>query len=306
MWLLMAFLSAVLLGLYDLFKKQSLHNNAVIPVLFLNTLFSSLIFIPLIITSAVQPGLLKGVSLYIPQAGWGVHKYVLLKSVIVLGSWTFGYFGLKHLPITIAGPVSSTRPMIVLVGALVLFGEQLNLYQWAGVILALVSFFMLGRSGKIEGIDFRNNRWVWFIVAAALLGASSALFDRYLLAPGVNGGLGIDRMVVQSWFNIYQCIMMSAVLAVLWYPQRRSSTPFQWKWSIIGISVFLAAADFVYFYSLSLDGAMISVVSMARRSSVVVSFMAGAFVFREKNLRSKIPDLVLLLAGMVFLYIGSS
>ena len=50
---------------------------------------------------------------------------------------------------------------------------------------------------------------------------------------------------------------------------------------------------------------MISVVSMIRRSSVVVSFLCGALIMREKNLRSKVIDLVLVLLGMVFLYIGS-
>ena len=40
MWLLLAFLSAALLGFYDAFKKQSLKDNAVLPVLFLNTVFS--------------------------------------------------------------------------------------------------------------------------------------------------------------------------------------------------------------------------------------------------------------------------
>ena len=53
MWLLFAFLSAALLGFYDVFKKKSLKDNAVIPVLFLNTLFSSLVFIPFIIASSV-------------------------------------------------------------------------------------------------------------------------------------------------------------------------------------------------------------------------------------------------------------
>ena len=53
MWLLLAFLSAALLGFYDVFKKQSLKNNAVIPVLTLNTLFSSLIFLPFIVLSAL-------------------------------------------------------------------------------------------------------------------------------------------------------------------------------------------------------------------------------------------------------------
>ena len=34
--------------------------------------------------------------------------------------------------------------------ALLLFGEHLNLYQWIGVSVAIVSFLLLGKSGKRE------------------------------------------------------------------------------------------------------------------------------------------------------------
>ena len=71
------------------------------------------------------------------------------------------------------------------------------------------------------------------------------------------------------------------------------------------ISLFLSAADFVYFYALSLPESMVSVVSMVRRGSVVVSFLFGAWIFREKNLKSKAIDLILVLIGMFFLYLGS-
>lgn len=117
MWLLLAFLSAALLGFYDVFKKQSLKDNAVIPVLFLNTLFSSLIFLPFIVLSVWRPGILENSIFYVPVAGWEVHRYVVLKSVIVLSSWMLGYFGMKNLPITIVGPINATRPVMVLVGA---------------------------------------------------------------------------------------------------------------------------------------------------------------------------------------------
>ena len=69
MWLLLAFLSAALLGFYDVFKKQSLKDNAVIPVLFLNTLFSSLIFLPFIVLSVWRPGILEDSIFYVPVAG---------------------------------------------------------------------------------------------------------------------------------------------------------------------------------------------------------------------------------------------
>ncbi len=304
MWLILAFLSAFLLGFYDVFKKKSLNGNAVIPVLLLNTLFSSLIFLPFIMLST--NGILSEDSLFYTHTyGWEEHKYILMKSVIVLSSWLFGYFGIKHLPITIVGPINATRPVMVLVGALTVFGERLSLFQWIGVITAMVSLYLLSRTGKKEGIDFRHNKWIVFVLAANILGALSGLYDKYLMVAPENGGVGLDKMAVQSWYNIYQFFMMGAMLLILWMPTRKRTTPFHWEWSIILISVFLSAADFVYFYSLSLDGAMISIVSMIRRGSVIVSFLFGAMVFREKNLKAKVVDLALVLLSMVFLFIGS-
>lgn len=299
MWLLLAFCSAALLGFYDVFKKKSLVNNAVLPVLGLNTLFSSLIFLPLILISHFRPELLQDTLFFVPDTGgWEVHKFILLKSLIVLSSWALGYFGMKHLPLTLVGPINATRPVMTLVGALLIFGERLNLYQWIGVLMAILSFFMLSRSGKKEGIDFTHNRWIWFIILAAVLGAASGLYDKYLMGK-------FNNMVIQSWYNIYQLFIMGGVLLMLWLPKRKTTTPFHWSWCIILISIFLSAADFVYFYALSMEDSMISIVSMVRRGSVVVSFLFGALIFREKNMKSKAIDLVLVLIGMFFLYLGS-
>jgi len=299
MWLLLAFLSAALLGFYDVFKKKSLKDNAVLPVLFLNTLFSSLIFLPFILISAYVPDSpLHGTMFQVPLAGWDQHKYIIIKSFIVLTSWIFGYFGMKHLPITIVGPINATRPVMVLVGAMLIFGERLNLYQWIGVLLGIISFFMLSRSGKKEGINFRDNKWIFFIVMAAIAGAVSGLYDKYLMKQ-------LNPMLVQSWYNVYQVFIMCPILALLWWPKRKETTPFRWDWTIILISVFLSAADFAYFYALSYDDSMISIVSMVRRGSVIVSFVFGALFFREKNLKSKAIDLILVLIGMIFLYLGT-
>ena len=304
MWLILAFLSAALLGFYDSFKKKALQGNAVIPVLFLNTVFSSLIFAPFIVLS-YSSSVLDSSLVHVASGGWECHKYILLKSCIVLSSWLAGYFGMKHLPLTIVGPINATRPVMVLVGALLVFGEQLNVWQWTGVMLAVVSFLMLSRSGKKEGIDFKHNKWIACIVVAAILGAVSGLYDKYLMASPADGGVGLDKMMVQSWYNIYQMIMMGIMLLVLWMPARKHTTPFRWDWTIIGISLFLSAPDFVYLYSLSLPGAMISIVSMVRRGSVIVSFLFGAIFFHEKNLKSKAVDLALVLLGMLFLYFGT-
>ena len=304
MWLILAFLSAAFLGIYDSLKKKALKDNAVIPILFLNTLFSSLIFLPFILLSGMTD-ILDSSIFHVASGGWDVHKFIVLKALIVLSSWILGYFGMKHLPLTIVGPINATRPVMVLVGALLFFGERLNVWQWVGVSLAIVSFLLLSRSGKKEGIDFKHDHWIYMIVGAAALGAVSGLYDKYLMAPVGQGGVGLDRMMVQSWYNIYQCFMMLVMLLLLWWPKHNQTTPFHWDWAIIGVSLFLSTADFMYFYSLSLPEAMISIVSMIRRGSVIVSFLCGAMLFHEKNLKAKAVDLALVLLGMIFLYIGS-
>lgn len=297
MWLAFALVSALFLGLYDVAKKQSLKENAVIPVLWFNTLFCSLLMLPFTLLSA-KTGLLDGSIFYVPSAGWELHRLLMLKAFIVLGSWIFGYFGMKHLPITLFGPINATRPIIVLLGGLLLFGERLNLYQWIGVIIAVISFYMLSVSGKKEGISFTHNKWVFCVIMATLLGAVSALFDKYLLGR-------FNNMFVQAWSNFYQLALMTVILFSLWWPTRHKTTPFQWKWPIIFIAVFLTLADYAYFVSLAQSASMVSIVSMIRRSSVIVSFLCGALLFHEKNLKSKVIDLLLVLLGLFFLLIGS-
>ncbi len=297
MWLGFALVSALFLGLYDVSKKQSLKDNAVIPVLWFNTLFCSLLMLPFTLLSW-KTGVLDGSIFYVPTAGWELHRLLMLKAFIVLGSWIFGYFGMKHLPITLFGPINATRPIIVLLGGLLLFGERLNLYQWIGVIIAVISFYMLSVSGKKEGISFTHNKWVFCVIMATLLGAVSALFDKYLLGR-------FNNMFVQAWSNFYQLALMTVILFTLWWPTRKHTTPFQWKWPIIFIAVFLTLADYAYFVSLAQSASMVSIVSMIRRSSVIVSFLCGALLFHEKNLKSKVIDLLLVLLGLFFLLIGS-
>ena len=303
MWLILAFTSAFLLGFYEVFIKQSLKINDIIPVLFLNTLISSLIFTPFIILS--QTGIITENSIvYIPSTNLYEQGAILIKSALVLSSWFFGYMGVKHLPLTLVGPINATRPVMALIGAVLIFGEHLNILQWCGVLTAIMAFYLLSRSGKKEGIDFKHNRWIFSLILGCILGACCGLYDKYLVASPEAGGLGLNRMVVQTYYNYYQCLMMGLMMVLLWLPHRKEK-PLKWSWAIAAISVSLSAADFAYLYALSLDGAMIAIVSMIRRASVIVSFGFAALVLHEKNLRGKAIDLGLVVVSMILLCLGT-
>jgi transporter family protein len=291
MWLLLAFLSAALLGFYDASKKAALKDNAVLPVLLLNTLFSTIIFSPYLISGMAGNTGLAADALK-------AHMLVVLKAAIVLSSWIAGYFGMKHIPITIVGPLNATRPVLVLVGAMLIFGERLNWSQWTGVTLSIASIYLMSRSSKKENIDFASNKWMIFVAIGVIMGAVSGLYDKFIMRH-------LDPIFVQSWFNFYQLIMMGAVCMIAWYPTRKQTTPFRWSWAIPLISIFVSAADFAYYNALSRPESMISVVSLIRRGSVLISFACGALIFKERNLKAKAFDLILILLGMIFVYLGS-
>lgn len=143
-------------------------------VLALNTVFGTLLMSPIWVGG-------------IADGTWGLggtlhgHMLILIKSVIVLSSWVLGYFAIKHLPLTIQGPINASRPVLVLVGAMLIFGERLNWLQWVGVIIGFASLFFISRIGGREGFSMRNSCWLWMSIGATMLGAVSALYDKYLL-----------------------------------------------------------------------------------------------------------------------------
>lgn len=292
MWIALALISALCLGFYDVFKKLSLKANDVLTVLMLNTVFGALYMSPFLIIGITHGNFGFGNTL----TG---HLLILLKSFIVLASWLLGYYAIKHLPLTIQGPINASRPVIVLVGALLIFGERLNWVQWIGILLGFASLFFISRLGAKEGLDMKHSKWIWMSIGATALGAVSALYDKYLMQF-------YQPLDVQAWYSLYQCVIMVIVISIIKGSKHHIGDRFVWKWTIPCIALFLTIADLAYFYSLSIPGSMVAVVSMIRRGSVLVSFIYGVLILHEKNIKPKLIDLGVLLLSLGLLVYGST
>jgi transporter family protein len=228
------------------------------------------------------------------------HAMLAVKSLLVGSSWIFAYFAIKHLPISIVTPIRSMSPLWTLIAAAIIFNERPNMMQFIGLVVIIVSFYYFSTVGKLEGIKFHRDKWVFFIILATLLGTASGIYDKFLIAKA-----GFAPVTVQAWFSFYLVMILGLVTIVFWYPGRKNTTPFQWRMSIIFIGVFLIIADFVYFKALGIEGALLMILSALRRSSVIISFTAGALMFREANKRRKAIALAGVLAG-VFLILFNS
>ncbi len=300
MWLLLSLISAFFLGLYDVAKKSAVTGNAVFPVLFFSTLSGTLCTLPMILLSRFNPELAMRWHLFIPALPMSTHALIIAKSVVVGTSWVLSYFGLKHLPITVAAPLRATAPFFTVVGAVLLFGERPTASQWPGVILILVSYILYSRPSRTgSSAGASSPVWIIFMILAALTGAASAGFDKYLLQRMV-----LPPRFVLSWFLFYLSLLYGGITLMVWYPQRSRSTPFSFRPAIFLVGILLVIADIVYMTALSDPEAKLALVSAIRRTNILISFIAGALLFREGSIRKKLIPFIGIVSGLALIMIG--
>lgn len=299
MWIWAAVLSALLLGFYEIIKKQASYENGVLHILLYGTGIGALCFLPCILSSVFGWGLGAGTMFELQLGSLKDHLIILLKSAIVTVSWILGLFALKNLPITTSGPIKASRPAFILLGSIIIYGERLSGCQWLGVIISMAALYMLSVSSRKEGIKFTDNKWIYCMFGSVVTGVMSALFDKAIMR-------WMTPVFVQSWCNLYITVIMAVIVLVCRFSGSRLYVKFHWDWKILLFALFLTVSDFCYFFSLTDPDAMISVVSLLRRSSVIVTFVAGAIIFKENNLKSKAFSLLLLLLGAVILVIASN
>ena len=299
MWVYLGIVSAAFLGMYDISKKHALRQNAVLPVLFLSTVFGAAVMVPLVLLSLVKPGASSATGLYVPSIAWAGHFHLLVKSVIVSLAWMLSYFALKNLPISIVSPVTAVGPVWTLLGAVLMFHEHPTGLQYTGFGVMILSYWWFSVIGGKEGILFYNNRWIAFTVLATMLGAASAMYDKFLIQR-----LDYPPMAVQAWFSIYVVPVLGVFVLLFWWPGRKRYTPFTWRWSIVLIGLMLVAADALYFKALSYQGSLVAMLSTLRCAYIVISLFVGGLLFREARLSSKTTAVGGILLG-VFLILLS-
>lgn len=279
MWIALSVLSALMLGFYDVAKKQSLRRNSVLWVLFATTAMSTLLMAPFASAGPLQD-----------------HLLLAVKALLVSASWISGLAAMNLIPLTTLSSLKASRPVFVVLLSCIMFGERLTLWQWVGVGLVFAALLLLSKESAKEGIAFSRSRGVAYAWVAVFTGVASALFDKYLLGFA-------EPLFVQFWSDLYISVIM--LLCLLAQAERGKAGKFKWDWTLVLIALLITGADASYFFALKADGSLLAVVSLVRRASVLVTFAVSALVFRERRIAGKSAALSLLLGGIAVLCIVS-
>jgi len=299
MWMYLGLLAALFLGLHNLCKKHAVQGNEVFPVL-LGTISSGfLLLLPLYVGSVFFQEFMIKIQLYITDIPLKTHGFIAIKSAIMAASWILAYQALKHLPITIVTPIRSAGPFFTFIGAVAIYQEKPSFWQWIGFFLIVFSVLLYSRIGKKEGINFRKNKWVFAIIGATFLGASSGLYDKFLIQ-----GLILNPQTLQFWFCFYTIVILMVILMITWFPNVEKRKSFKWRWSIPLVGILLVLADYFYFKALQDPDALIMLLSAIKRSQILIAVVLGGVIFKEQNKRKKLVPLAGIMAG-VFLILFS-
>ncbi len=286
-WFLPVLASALGLGFYDVCKKHAVRGNSVMPVLFFATLSGSVFFLAGILLF----GDVRAAADCTPR----VLVLLFLKSLLVASSWTCVYYAMRDLPISLAAPIRASSPLWTFLGGLLLFREIPTIPQGIGMALIFGGYYFFSVLGKMEGFSFRKSRSVHLILLGTLLGAGSALYDKYLLNT-----LAIPRDTVQLWFSIDLVL----ILGTAWLIRRlafRATHKFEWRWTIPVTGILLILADFLYFLAVSMPDIHISILSLVRRCNCIVAFGFGVWLFHDANVKRKAIALLFILLGVAIL-----
>ena len=281
MWLWLSVLSALLLGIYDVSKKLALKRNGVYWILLSATALSAIYLSPFLSAGSLQD-----------------HLSLVLKAVLVSTSWVSGLIAMQRLPLTTVSTIKASRPMFVVIFSIILFGERLNLLQWLGVAIVMVALFLSSRSKRHETDKETSAKGMTCMIISVLSGAASALYDKFILQH-------LEPLFVQSWTNIYITILLALVMLVQYLTDKEHFQPFVWDWRILLISVLITVSDAIYFFAVKDPDALLSVISMIRRSSVLITFVGGALIFKEGQIKDKALDMVLMMVGIALLLFGT-
>ncbi|MDW5288527.1 EamA family transporter [Formosa sp. PL04] len=296
MWMYLGLLSAVFLGLHNLCKKHAVQGNEVFPVL-LGTISSGfLVLLPFYLGSQFASDYTKSLGFFVENIPWEKHGFIFIKSAIMAGSWVLAYQALKHLPITIVTPIRSAGPFFTFIGAIFIYQERPNPLQWIGFFLIIGSVILYSKIGKKEGIVFSKNKWIFAIIAATFLGASSGLYDKFLIQS-----LSLNPQTLQFWFCLYTVLILLVIMSVIWFPKKEKRNAFKWRWSIPAVGILLQTADYFYFKALQDPEALIMLLSAIKRSQIIIAVVIGGLIFKEQNKRKKLVPLAGIMLGVFFI-----
>ena len=263
-------------GARDGLKKKATQQSGVIEVLFFHTALAFLMTIPFSHNVVGMP------SIY--------HLWIFIKSFVIFLAWIFTFSSIKKMPVSFYGIMDSARMIFSTLIALMFLGESMTWPKGVGLLLVLSGIIIvnLGNHGADEKV---KAKFLVLSILSCLLNSISGVMDKKLLSMGE-----IDSSQLQFWFMLYLTVLYGAYILARRIPI--SIKTVKTNYWIVLLSALLIIADRALFIANEDPESQVTVMTLIKQSSVIVTVLTGKLFFKEKQFLKRSICTVIVVAGI--------
>lgn len=276
LWIVFIIIYGILKGLREPIKKEALRGNAVLPVLFGYTFIGFLMSVP----SA------KGIT----DIPLNVFFWIVVKSLSIFIGWIFAFKGIKKIPIGVYGIADMSRVIFSTLLGVVFLRESLSVKGVISLILVATGLYFANQKKDIENGEY-HYKYVIYVFLSCFFNAISGTLDKYIMSTGE-----ITSSALQFWFMLLTSLFYLSYMMIK-REQIEIKKVFTNPWVYL-LSFSLVFGDRLLFIANQDTESKITVMTILKQSSAVVTILLGKLIYKEKNIAKKLLCALIIICGI--------
>lgn len=276
-WIIYILLYGILKGAREPIKKAVLKKMDVLTSLFVYT------FVGFLMSAPTATGVFS-----IP---FEVFWLVILKSAVIFVAWIMAFEALKNVPVSIYGICDMSRVIFSTFLGVIFLHESLGWKNILSIALVVLGLYLANRK-KSQSDEKYRLKYVWIILAECFLNAISGTLDKYIMSTGK-----ITSSALQFWFMLLLAAFYLGYI-IIKHEKLELKKAFTNPWLYL-LSFSLILGDRLLFIANEDPASKVTIMTVIKQSSAVVTIILGKIVYNEKNIIKKLLCALIIIAGIV-------
>ena len=274
LWILFIFIYAFLKGSREGMKKAALKRSSSNEILFFYTLIGFIFTLPFSASAFKLSPLLI--------------SFIFIKSMVVCIAWLCAFAALKKMSVSLYGIMDLARMVFSTFLGVFVLGESFTINKALGVILVLIGLFLVNLKKTTEA----KGMTVITLIAALLncfFNAVSGTMDKILMQY-------MSSAQLQFWFMLFTTAIYGIIILIK--KEKISLSSLKTNYWIPIMSLSLIIGDKLLFEANASPLSQVTLMTIIKQSSVLVTVLTGWVVFKEKHILYKLFCTGIVLLGI--------
>ena len=261
-WIIFIIIFGVLKGLREPIKKKVLESVNVFTSLFVYTFAGFLMTLPTA----------KGVFDLTPY----ISALIVAKSGVIFFAWMLTFIAIKKVPLGIYGITDMSRVIFSSLMGVLFLGEGLTPRGVISLVFVASGLYLANKKHS-DGTNTYSSKYTWMIMLSCFLNAVSGTLDKVIMSTGE-----VTSSVLQFWFMLLlSAFYLGNIIIKKEDFEIKKAIKNPW---IYVLSLLLILGDRALFIANSDPESKVTVMTLIKQSSAVVTIIMGRVLYKEKNI----------------------